>query len=52
MAQDAIAFVSAMDFDQVDLLGFSIGSFIAQEMADAGHVCAGRSDQEDRRRGG
>ena len=33
MAQDAIAFLSAMDFDQVDILGFSIGSFIAQEMA-------------------
>jgi hypothetical protein len=37
MAQDAIAFLSAMEFDQVDILGF----FIAQEMADAGHVCAG-----------
>jgi hypothetical protein len=34
-----------MEFDQVDILGFSIGSFIAQEMADAGHVCAGRSGQ-------
>src|ERR1700716_2430333 len=33
MAEDAIAFLSAMDFDQVDILGFSIGSFIAQEMA-------------------
>jgi pimeloyl-ACP methyl ester carboxylesterase len=45
MAQDAIAFLSAMGFGQVDILGFSIGSFIAQEMADAGHVCAGRSGQ-------
>jgi hypothetical protein len=34
-----------MEFDQVDMLGFSIGSFIAQEMANAGHVCAGRSGQ-------
>jgi pimeloyl-ACP methyl ester carboxylesterase len=33
MAQDAIAFLSAMEFDQVDILGFSIGSFIAQEIA-------------------
>ena len=33
MAHDAIAFVEAMDFKQVDLLGFSIGSFVAQELA-------------------
>ncbi len=33
MAHDALAFLSAMNFDQVDLLGFSIGSFVAQEMA-------------------
>ena len=33
MAHDALAFLSAMDFDQVDLLGFSIGSFVAQEIA-------------------
>jgi pimeloyl-ACP methyl ester carboxylesterase len=33
MAHDAIAFVTEMGFDQVDLLGFSIGSFVAQEMA-------------------
>lgn len=32
MAHDAIAFLSAVEFDQVDLLGFSIGSFVAQEM--------------------
>src|SRR5580693_5771394 len=32
MARDAIAFVAAMDFGQVDLLGFSIGSFVAQEI--------------------
>jgi pimeloyl-ACP methyl ester carboxylesterase len=33
MAHDALAFLSAMNFDQVDLLGFSIGSFVAQEIA-------------------
>jgi pimeloyl-ACP methyl ester carboxylesterase len=33
MARDAIAFLSAMDLGQVDLLGFSIGSFVAQEIA-------------------
>ena len=33
MARDALAFLSAMHFDQVDLLGFSIGSFVAQEIA-------------------
>jgi pimeloyl-ACP methyl ester carboxylesterase len=32
MAHDAIAFIAAMDFGQVDLLGFSIGSFVAQEI--------------------
>ena len=33
MAYDAIAFIAAMDFGQVDLLGFSIGSFVAQQIA-------------------
>src|ERR1700674_570794 len=33
MAHDAVAFLSAMNFDRVDLLGFSIGSFVAQEIA-------------------
>lgn len=33
MARDAIAFHDAMGLDQVDLLGFSIGSFVAQEIA-------------------
>jgi len=33
MARDAIAFLEAMDFTRVDLLGFSIGSFVAQEIA-------------------
>jgi pimeloyl-ACP methyl ester carboxylesterase len=33
MADGAIAFLEAMDFQRVDLLGFSIGSFVAQEIA-------------------
>jgi pimeloyl-ACP methyl ester carboxylesterase len=33
MARDAIAFLAAMQFSQVDLLGFSIGSFVAQQIA-------------------
>src|ERR1700735_3037486 len=33
MARDAIAFLAAMQFGQVDLLGFSIGSFVAQQIA-------------------
>jgi pimeloyl-ACP methyl ester carboxylesterase len=33
MAHDAIAFLAALDVGQVDLLGFSIGSFVAQEIA-------------------
>jgi pimeloyl-ACP methyl ester carboxylesterase len=33
MARDAIAFLTAMGIGQVDLLGFSIGSFVAQEIA-------------------
>jgi pimeloyl-ACP methyl ester carboxylesterase len=33
MAHGAIAFLDAMEFQRVDLLGFSIGSFVAQEIA-------------------
>ena len=33
MAHDAISFLEAMEFQRVDLLGFSIGSFVAQEIA-------------------
>jgi pimeloyl-ACP methyl ester carboxylesterase len=33
MARDAIAFISALGLSRVDLLGFSIGSFVAQELA-------------------
>jgi pimeloyl-ACP methyl ester carboxylesterase len=32
MARDAIAFIAALDLSPVDLLGFSIGSFVAQEI--------------------
>jgi pimeloyl-ACP methyl ester carboxylesterase len=33
MAHDAIAFLEAINLQRVDLLGFSIGSFVAQEIA-------------------
>src|SRR5713226_6764762 len=33
MAGGAIAFLDAMDFQRVDLFGFSLGSFVAQEIA-------------------
>jgi pimeloyl-ACP methyl ester carboxylesterase len=33
MARDAIAFIATMNLGPVDVLGFSIGSFVAQEMA-------------------
>ena len=32
MGRDAVQFMTAMGFDRVDLLGFSIGSFVAQEV--------------------
>src|ERR1700761_4945909 len=33
MARDAIAFITALGLSRVDVLGFSIGSFVAQEIA-------------------
>ncbi len=33
MARDAIAFLDALDLDQVDLLGYSLGGMVAQEIA-------------------
>src|SRR5246127_5828860 len=33
MAHGAIDFIDALDLERVDLLGFSIGSFVAQEIA-------------------
>jgi pimeloyl-ACP methyl ester carboxylesterase len=33
MARDAVAFVEALKLEQIDVLGFSLGGFIAQEMA-------------------
>src|SRR5947207_4654119 len=35
MAKDAVAFIRALDLDQVDLLGFSMGGMIAQVIAEA-----------------
>src|ERR1700761_1202783 len=32
MARDAMAFISALGFSQADLPGFSIGSFVAQQI--------------------
>jgi pimeloyl-ACP methyl ester carboxylesterase len=32
MARDAIAFLAAMEFGQADVLGFSIGSVVAQDI--------------------
>jgi pimeloyl-ACP methyl ester carboxylesterase len=33
MAEDAVAFIRALGFDQVDLFGFSLGGMVAQEIA-------------------
>jgi pimeloyl-ACP methyl ester carboxylesterase len=33
MARDALAFIDALELPQIDLLGFSLGSFVAQEIA-------------------
>ena len=33
MAQDAVAFIRALGFDRVDLLGFSLGGFVTQVIA-------------------
>jgi len=33
MARDALAFVDALGLERIDLLGFSLGSFVAQEIA-------------------
>jgi pimeloyl-ACP methyl ester carboxylesterase len=33
MARDAVAFIRALGFDQVDLIGFSLGGFVAQVIA-------------------
>jgi pimeloyl-ACP methyl ester carboxylesterase len=32
MARDAIAFLAAIEFGQADVLGYSIGSFVAQDI--------------------
>ena len=33
MARDAVAFLTALEIEQADILGFSIGSFVAQQVA-------------------
>ena len=33
MARDAIAFIEALSLEKMDVLGFSLGGFIAQEVA-------------------
>ncbi|MGW1913838.1 alpha/beta fold hydrolase [Streptomyces sp. NPDC002076] len=33
MAEDAVEFITALDLTRIDLLGFSLGSFVAQEVA-------------------
>ena len=33
MARDAISFLDALELDQVDLLGYSLGGMVAQELA-------------------
>ena len=33
MARDAVAFIRALGYDQVDILGFSLGGFVAQVIA-------------------
>ena len=38
MAKDAGAFIRALGFEQVDLLGFSMGGFVAQVLADEQHL--------------
>jgi pimeloyl-ACP methyl ester carboxylesterase len=43
MAHDAIAFLETMNFQKVDLLGFSLGSFVAQEIALIRPSCAAHS---------
>jgi len=35
MARDAVAFIRALGLEQVDLLGFSLGGFISQVIAEA-----------------
>ena len=38
MARDAIAFLNSLELSQADLLGFSIGSFVAQQRRRGGPV--------------
>src|SRR5690349_7037765 len=49
MALDAIAFVEAMGLEHVDVLGFSLGRFVAQEMALTRPISSGGSCSRPRR---
>jgi len=51
MARDAIAFTTALGLSRIDLLGFSIGSFVAQELALAAPPWSGTWSWPRRRRG-
>ena len=42
MARDAVAFLTALDIEQADMLGFSIGSFVAQQVALTRPALVGR----------
>ena len=50
MARDAIAFLAAMEISQADLLGFSIGSFVAQQIALIRPASSGGSSWPPQRR--
>src|SRR5256885_5276321 len=43
MAKDAITFIKALGFEQVDLFGFSMGGMIAQEIANPKRSKIGRA---------
>jgi pimeloyl-ACP methyl ester carboxylesterase len=48
MAKDAMAFVDALGFTKVDLLGFSLGGFIAQVIAQERPDLVARFNQLER----
>ena len=49
MAHDAVAFIRALGFEQVDLLGFSLGGFVCSgDRAATAGACAKRSSFPER----
>ncbi|MFF2464775.1 alpha/beta fold hydrolase [Streptomyces mirabilis] len=48
MARDAVLFIQALGFDQVDLLGLSMGGFIAQVIAEEERASSARSSSRAR----